>query len=565
MGENSVSQNIETVETRATERIATADEDKKSPATTGSSSKPLDETWYYYQNPTTGDVSKAPLSVRQLCRLLCPVREGMKPILPPHTRCLQQNDQSFGEWKLASELEVLREASCAQWYTSAGGGASPEGPFSCRTLWEKTTEEEETSDTKILLVYAKDVTPEWIAISEFTNLQLVLQSLTTATTITNNNDKNVGEKGEEASTIPEDAKKVQDELEAFLSSTANDMHTKDDDGGGGDDDDHSQMYESDGGTKYVRDPLTGNWIHEALAPQPPPLKAKPTPKIKVNPNSNKNPKKSKKAKFSKRNAKHWCYVTGLPSHGVTTEDMQKYFSKAGLLDLDPETLQPKIKLYKQANGLLKGDASICYARPESVDLALQILDESPWDAKHIIRIQRATFQAKEGAEGDDGSGTKRKKKHVSEAKRKVARLALLQAQDEGFGERLAGGRKGLRIVVVKHMMEGIQENRLEDEIQDYCQEHGQVEKITCIEKSKVVIVKFVEPTAAATAVQAWNGMVNRHTKRRMEAIYWDGVTDYTHKEDNPEEEEKRHEEFGKWLETQAQELPPELRLQVAEE
>ena len=38
------------------------------------------------------------------------------------------------------------------------------------------------------------------------------------------------------------------------------------------------------------------------------------------------------------------------------------------------------------------------------------------------------------------------------------------------------------------------------------------------------------------------------------------------KEDNPEEEEKRHDEFGKWLEeTQAAELPPELQLKVAED
>jgi HIV Tat-specific factor 1 len=258
----------------------------------------------------------------------------------------------------------------------------------------------------------------------------------------------------------------------------------------------------------------------------------------------------------------------LPNDGVTTENVQNYFSKAGLLDLDPETLQPKVKVYKHPNGKLKGDVSICYARPESVDLALQILDESPWDQTHTIHVQRATFQAKQEDEEDstNTNNNKRPRKHVSEAKRKVARLALLQAQDEGFGERLAGGRKGLRIVVVQHMMDGIPENRLEDEIQAYCQEHGQLEKITCISKTKVVIIKFVEPTAASQAVQAWHGMINKRTKQAMEAVYWDGVTDYTHKEeDNPEEEEKRHDDFGKWLEeTQEKELPPELRLKVAD-
>ena len=205
-----------------------------------------------------------------------------------------------------------------------------------------------------------------------------------------------------------------------------------------------------------------------------------------------------------------------------------------MLDLDPETLKPKIKLYQTPTGQLKGDASICYARQESVQLALQILDESPWDSKHVIRVQQAKFEAKEGA---DSSTSNKRRRPVSEAKRKVARLALLQAQDEGFGERLSGGRKGLRIIVVKHMMDGIPENRLEDELHEYCQEHGQVEKITCIEKSKVVIIKFAEPAAASKAVEAWHGKPNERTNEKMEATYWDGVTNYTHKEEDDGEED----------------------------
>ena len=169
------------------------------------------------------------------------------------------------------------------------------------------------------------------------------------------------------------------------------------------------------------------------------------------------------------------------------------------------------------------------------------------------------------------------RKNISQAQRKVARLALLQAQDEGFGERLAGGRKGLRIVVVKHMLDGIPEADWESVIQEYCQElDAPVENITCISKTKVVIVKFIEPTAASEAVEAWNGKVNptsssRHQGggvRKIEAFYWDGVTDYTHSSElhNPEEEAKRHEDFGKWLDDQGEgDLPPELQLQVAED
>jgi hypothetical protein len=531
---------------------ATSDEDStdnSKPATT-MAINPLDETFYYYQNPTTGSVSSTPLSVRQLCRLFCPVRAGMTAILPLHTRCLAV-EKEFGDWKVASEVDILKEAS-AQWYYTSNGKS--EGHVSCRTLLEQP---------QSTLIYAKDITPEWTAISNLPNLQLVFEALSQAPIIVNQEGQLLSESKQPANLEADDKNdNVQDELEAFLSSTADTMGDKDDD----DDDDDDHGYESDGGTKYVKDPISGNWIHEALAPPKPEPKRTPTlvkqpNKIsKTNKSSNGQPKK---AKFTKRNAKHWIYVTGLPQTGVSVSDLAKYFGKAGLLDLDPETLQPKIKLYMNTDGSTKGDASICYARLESVTLALQILDESPWDEHHVIKVERATFAAKKDEHGATDPKNNKRRRPVSEAKRKVARLALLQAQDEGFGERLSGGRKGLRIVVVKHMMQGIPENQLEDELQAYCVDHGPVEKITTIDKTKVVIIKFVEPIAASKALQAWHGSVNERTKQKLEAIYWDGVTDYTEgTHEAVEEEEKRHDEFGEWLETQ-EELPPEFQLQVA--
>mmetsp|Transcript_47743 Transcript_47743/g.116228 ORF Transcript_47743/g.116228 Transcript_47743/m.116228 type:complete len:342 (-) Transcript_47743:108-1133(-) len=302
-------------------------------------------------------------------------------------------------------------------------------------------------------------------------------------------------------------------------------------------------------------------------------------------------KKKKKSQFSKRNAKQWVYISGLPTDDDTIDvgDVQRYFSKAGMLDLDPETLQPKIKLYRdKSTQKLKGDASVCYARPESVELALQILDDSLWDEHHRVKVERAHFEAKNNDNGmgsgdgqndssDSGNNKKRKIEHhkrrpVSEAQRKVARLALLQAQDDGFGERLAGGRKGLRIIVIKGIMDGIPDDKLEETLYDICKEYGDIEKITCISRTQVVIVKFVEPLAASSAVEALNGNTNSrattnggNNKKKIEAIYWDGVTDYTTLPGDDlkerEDEDKRHDDFGNWLDSQ-EELPQELRLQV---
>ena len=597
----------------------------------------LDSSMYFYQNPHTGATVSTPLTIRQLCRMLCPVREGMSPILTPQTRCVQVNvvdaapaqspassvagsdangnDQetngtagnqqqeqqkpptySYGEWKLVNDIPILREAACAQWYysirttsseasTTISGDSSPQGPVSCRTLTKYFEGPKAEQDS--VLVFAQGITDEWSPLDKVKNLMAVLEALTTQKSdFTGGDDKkakrNDGSKKDMSHSNDKDGTPsvadlaVQDELEAFLSSTADDM-----DGQRENDEENEAEYVSDGGTTYVKDPITGNWIHEALAPPRPDKSSKNAPAATSAGVStgaqNKSKKKRQKAQFSKRNAKCWVYVTGLPAgdstnnaNSVTTETVAKYFSKVGLLDLDPETLQPKVKLYRDsATGKIKGDASVCYARPESVELALSILDESPWDSKHTIKVQRATFQAKnDGTSGSDKDTRKRPRRQVSEAQRKVAKLALLQAQDEGFGGRLSGGRKGLRIIIVRHMLDGIPENRWEDEVQQHSQDFGQVEKITVISEEKLVIIKFVEPSAARDAIAAWHGQrINPKSDSDVHAIYWDGVTDYVHtikqQEKSKKEEDERHDQFGKWLDSQ-EELPPELRLQVEE-
>ena len=48
---------------------------------------------------------------------------------------------------------------------------------------------------------------------------------------------------------------------------------------------------------------------------------------------------------------------------------------------------PKIKLYRDSNGELKGDGLCCYLKVESVKLALDLLDES--DLKgHKISVKK---------------------------------------------------------------------------------------------------------------------------------------------------------------------------------
>jgi hypothetical protein len=101
---------------------------------------------------------------------------------------------------------------------------------------------------------------------------------------------------------------------------------------------------------------------------------------------------------------------------------------------------------------------------------------------------------------------------------------------------------------------------VERDVYHTCSEFGTVEKITIFSKhvDGVVIVKFKEPNAASTAVQEYNGKIRNG--RKLECIFWDGVTDYTVRNEEQEQEEaiQRQEAFGEWLDSQ--ELPPEFQL-----
>ena len=56
---------------------------------------------------------------------------------------------------------------------------------------------------------------------------------------------------------------------------------------------------------------------------------------------------------------------------------------------------PKIKLYKDEEGNLKGDCSICYNAKESVEMAVSYLDEGYIRPTHKIRVTKAEFEAKD--------------------------------------------------------------------------------------------------------------------------------------------------------------------------
>jgi HIV Tat-specific factor 1 len=521
------------------------------------SSSPLDDL-YFYQSKHTGEASSTAVSIRQLCKILSTKTTHVAP-----ETLVWSPSSSDSKWTPLQEITILKEAS-AEWYYTTKTSNNSVGPVDVKQL--------QRHELDICVVYSAQLADKgWFRITEHPDLVLAMLAFEhVAPPVDEKPQEEEEETNQQTATTSEtegDADEVQRELEAFLRST----HSSVDD----QKDDEEEGYESDGGTNYVKDPISGKWIHEKLAPQkpsssshggkkPPAQQQQKQQQQSLLPNK----KKRTRAKFSNRNAKCWIYVTGLPLD-TNEDEVQQVFSKAGILDLDSETQKPKVKLYstmERDTRVLKGDASLCFARPESIDLCIQLFHEAPFrleDLTSTITVERAKFEQR---------GDAYQQKAQSWQKRKVAKTAALQSvgwEDNVDNGRITGGLKGLTIVVLKHMFTPQQARddkfleELERKTRTECSEWGTATKITVFASNPkgIILVRFKEPTAATTAVEKFNGRTSGETK--IEAHFWDGVTDYTVKDYDKEkhQDEERHEEFGEWLDTQ-HELPEELRLQV---
>ena len=83
------------------------------------------------------------------------------------------------------------------------------------------------------------------------------------------------------------------------------------------------------------------------------------------------------------------YVSGLPLD-ITMDEFKELVSKCGIVMEDNDG-EPKLKLYCDINGVLKGDGLCCYLKVESVQLALQILDGDEFRG-HKIKVERVGYK-----------------------------------------------------------------------------------------------------------------------------------------------------------------------------
>jgi HIV Tat-specific factor 1 len=168
-------------------------------------------------------------------------------------------------------------------------------------------------------------------------------------------------------------------------------------------------------------------------------------------------------------------------------------------------------------------------------------------------VERAQFQQK-------GDYKAREKKELDE----VAKIRLKVNQEKMFSWNEGDEGEGLRIVILKNMFTPEQvivshtlikedptfAHDLEEAVKEECESQvGPIKKIILHEFNPegVVQIKFNEPKDAEACIALMNGRF--FNGKELECFYWDGKTNYRVTRDTHQDQMKRADDFGKWLES----------------
>lgn len=230
------------------------------------------------------------------------------------------------------------------------------------------------------------------------------------------------------------------------------------------------------------------------------------------------------------------YVSNLPLD-ITLDEFAELMGKCGMIMRDPQTQKFKLKLYTEADGQIKGDGLCDYIKVESVDLALNILDEYVYRGNKI-RVQRAQFQMR--GEYNPALKPKRKKKD-KEKLNKIKERLFDWRPDKMRGER----SKNEKVVIIKNLFTpDIFEKDIQlildyqNDLREECSKCGTVRKVIIydLHPEGVAQINMASPEEADLVIQMMQGRF--FGKRQLSAEHWDGKTKFKIGESEKETQER---------------------------
>lgn len=231
--------------------------------------------------------------------------------------------------------------------------------------------------------------------------------------------------------------------------------------------------------------------------------------------------------------------------------------------------RPRIKMYEDGQGQFKGDALIVYFRPESVNLAVQMLDDSDFrpgergpDGKMRVQVADYSYKRQTEAPEKTKSNKRDQQKIIKKTQKMNSRLADWDDDDPQTLQESSS--RWDKVVILKHMftLQELEDDpaamlEIKEDIREECEKLGQVTNVQLFDKEPdgVVSVRFADPRAAESCVRVMHG--RWFDERQLEAFIATGKERFkrsgakkTALEDDDEDEEEggRLDKFGSWLE-----------------
>ncbi|KEY71038.1 hypothetical protein S7711_00862 [Stachybotrys chartarum IBT 7711] len=338
----------------------------------------------------------------------------------------------------------------------------------------------------------------------------------------------------------------------------------------------------DDGTEYEFDADAKRWIPTDESPSdqeiqqlagedaPPPRADEENSRKRRNgPEKSQNPsKKQKPPPQPKQNTA--VYVTGLPLDATVSEVHDLFSRKAGVIAEEIDSGAPRIKLYSDSEGRFKGDALVVFFKPQSVNMAIMLLDDTYFRVTDNgtrdgrIRVQEADSSYKKVQYNKEGDGPhaadpaksqqadRKPQKNDKDRHKIIKKTQKLDAKladwddDDSYLTKPTAASKWDKVVILRHMftLAELKEDpaallEIKEDIREECSKLGSVTNVVLydLEPEGVVSVKFNDVESAAACINMMHG--RNFDGRTVEATLATGNQKFlkSKNEDNKDDEE----------------------------
>lgn len=226
------------------------------------------------------------------------------------------------------------------------------------------------------------------------------------------------------------------------------------------------------------------------------------------------------------------------------DEVAEVFSrKCGVIAEEIDSGRPRIKLYSDPDGKFKGDALVVFFKPQSVDMAIMLLDDTHFrftvsdSTAGKMRVQAADSSYKktvyenkheddkaaaEAAEGGNGisrpkpapkANHKDREKIIKKTQKMDAKLGDWSDDEPSYLPTEKPAKRD-KMVILKHMftLEEINEDpaallEIKEDIREECEKLGEVTNVILydLEEDGVVSVKFKSVESAEACVKLMDG------------------------------------------------------------